>query len=227
MDQQHVDVGFPLTGKSLPLDHGYPLFGAVSRLLPQLHENRAWGLHPVLGARTGDQLMLERRSWVKLRTPAACIADLLVLAGKQLDVEGHSVVLGVPRVYPLTPSASLVARMVTVAGVLDGKAPRDDEQRQRDALRDSVRRKLAHLPLGQDPERVEIGVGRRHVVRIGQKRQRKRGGVEVVDRDIVVGFQVALEGLEATASLVVQAAGVGGRRHLGCGIFCPAPRVRA
>lgn len=227
MEQQHVDVAFPLTGKTLPLDHGYALFGAVSRVLPQLHDNRDWGLHPVLGARIGDALTLERRSFVKLRVPAAAIGELLVLAGKQLDVDGHQVALGVPRVFPLAPSASLVARMVTVAGVLDGKAPRDDEQGQRDALRDSVRRKLAHLPLEQDPERVEIGVGRRHVLRIGQKRQRRRGGVEVVDRDIVVGFQVALEGLEATASLVVQGAGVGGRRHLGCGIFCPAPRVRA
>ncbi len=226
MDDPFVDLGFPIVGEALPLDHGYALFGALSRRLPSLHERKDWGVHPVLGVRAGDRLGLERRSMVKLRLPARDIGATLVLAGQQVDVDGCRLQLGAPRVLPLTPAAALVARMVTVAGVLDGRAPRDQEEAQRDALRASVRRKLAHLPLEQDPERIEVVVGRRHVLRVGPKRQRVRGGAEANDRDIVVGFQVVLEGLEARASLVVQAVGIGGRRHLGCGLFGPAPRVR-
>lgn len=227
MDDQVVDVAFPLVGKELPLDHGYTLFGALSRHVPALHGQGGWGVHPVLGVRTGDTLALERRSLVKIRLPAQEIAALLPLAGKAIDVDGKVVTLGVPRIFALVPAASLVARMVTVASVLDGKAPRTDEESQRAALRDSVRRKLSHLTLGQDPERIEVAIGRRHVQRVGPKRERLRRGERVVDRDVVVGFQVALSGLEATASLAVQARGIGGRRHMGCGLFCPAPRERA
>lgn len=227
MQLQIVDVAFPLVGKELPLDHGYALFGCLSRELPALHEHKDWGVHPVLGVRAGDALALEKRSFVKLRVPASDIGAVLPLTARTLDVEGRQVVLGAPRVFTLAPAAVLVARTVTVAGVLDGKAPREREEEQRSALRDSVRRKLAHLPLGQDPERIEIAVGRRHVLRVGARRGRVRAGGPTTDRDIVVGFQVALDGLEPQASLIVQGAGIGGRRHLGCGLFHPAPRSRA
>ena len=63
-----VDVAFPLNGKSLPLDHGYALYGALARVLPVLHaEHRksvdggsapaSWGVHPVRGLKTGPGLL--------------------------------------------------------------------------------------------------------------------------------------------------------------------------
>lgn len=42
-----VDLSFPLIGKMLPLDHGYSLYGALCRLLPNLHEHKAVGIHPI------------------------------------------------------------------------------------------------------------------------------------------------------------------------------------
>ena len=217
------DVVFPLDGESLPLDHGYPLFGALARLVPALHNEQRWGIHPVRGeAQTRGPLLLNKRATLTIRVPSVALGRLMPLAGAHLDVDGHRVQLGAPRVWPLRPAASLQARLVVVASVVD---VRSEETVQRQQLLDSMRRKLARLPLQMDAERVEVTVGRRHVLRIGASRERQRKAGPTVDRDIVVGFQVALTGLEATASLVVQSEGLGGRRHMGCGLFVPAPRV--
>lgn len=73
-----VDVAFPLRGDALPLDHGYPLFGAVSRLIPRLHQEPKWGIHPVYGRRTG--LWDGPDEYVKLRflgSAARIIAEQL------------------------------------------------------------------------------------------------------------------------------------------------------
>jgi hypothetical protein len=39
----------------------------------------------------------------------------------------------------------------------------------------------------------------------------------------VVGFGLQVEGLKPTASQVLQEQGLGGRRHMGCGLFLPTP----
>jgi CRISPR-associated protein Cas6 len=217
------DVVFPIDGEALPLDHGYPLFGALARLVPALHQESRWGIHPVRGeAQPRGPLRLAGRSTLAIRVPSGAIGQLMPLAGAELDVDGYQVRLGAPRVWPLRPAASLQARLVVVASVVDVRA---EEPVQRQQLLDSMQRKLAHLPLQMDAERIEVTVGRRHILRIGASRERQRKSGPTVDRDIVVGFQVALTGLEATASLVIQAEGLGGRRHMGCGLFVPAPRA--
>lgn len=201
-----VDVAFTLNGQSLPLDHGYPLFSALSRVVPALHEQPRWGVHPVMGLRAGpDELALTKQSWLKLRMPVSEVGHVLPLAGQTLDVAGHRVSLSVPRLLPLVPAASLKSRFVTVK-----KFHGDDTALFVDALR----RQLAAIDgLGQDQERIEIAVGRRRVLRVAEHR--------------VVGFAVQLIGLEPSTSLAIQRAGLGGRRHMGAGVFVPGPKGRA
>jgi CRISPR-associated protein Cas6 len=50
-------------------------------------------------------------------------------------------------------------------------------------------------------------VGRRRIVTIAGKK--------------VVGFALDLSGLAPDASLLLQEKGLGGRRHMGCGLFLP------
>ena len=198
-----VDAAFPLVGTSLPLDHGYALFSALSRIEPALHTRSTWGVHPVRGTRSGPGvLQLDRRSLLKIRMPTIDVGALLPLAGASLTVDGHDVRLGVIRLYPLEPSARLRARFVTVKGFAEDPS----------AFRAALARQVAHTAdLGQDPERVEIAVGPRRVMRVAQH--------------TIVGYPVELTGLEADASLAVQRVGLGGRRHMGAGIFVP-PRGR-
>lgn len=196
---QVVDIAFQATGDAIPLDHGYRLFSGLSRLVPALHELPEWGLHPVFGVREGAKLALEHRSLVKIRMPLSEISAVIPLAGSAIDVAGARLELGFPRVLPLVPSGHIRARFVTVRGFQEGEE-----------FIAAVRRQLDALELDQDPASIELVLGRRRVMRIHSKQ--------------VVGFALGLMGLEAEASLVVQRRGLGGRRHMGGGIFVPPGR---
>ena len=198
-----VDVAFPLQGKTLPLDHGYALFAALSRVIPLLHAAPSWGIHPVRGHRSGPGVLeMEASSFLKFRMPANRIADVLSLPGKMLTIDGHRVTPGIPRVFPLEPRAALKARFVTVKNAVGEPAQ----------VEKVLRMQLAAIPnLGEDPERISIVVGARRVMRIAGKD--------------VVGFAASLDGLETQASLAVQTHGIGGRRHMGAGIFVPYGRT--
>lgn len=37
----------------------------------------------------------------------------------------------------------------------------------------------------------------------------------------VVGYELVIEGLTADESVAIQTTGLGGRRHMGCGVFVP------
>lgn len=197
-----VDAVFPARGDTIPLDHGYALLGALSRALPTLHATKRWGVHPVLGARRGPGILaLTKHSTVKLRIPSEDAGHILPLAQQTLDIQGQHVRLGIPHLWPLIPTPHLKARFVTIKGFYEQPEP----------FILAVRRQLARVPtLGQDPERIEIQLGPRRILRARNHK--------------VVGWAIALIGLEADASIAVQCAGIGGRRHMGAGIFVPPRR---
>lgn len=200
-----IDAVFPLAGKSLPLDHGYPLFSALSRALPELHGRATWAVHPVLGRRAGPGVLeLIDRSALKLRLPVEDLREVLPLVGQTLDVGGHRVVVGAPQIRPLEGRPRLKARFVTIkhhaGSELDFAAAAKE---QLCALGD----------LGQSPPSIEVLVGPRRVMRVGAQ--------------VIVGFPMILAGLLGAASLRIQQRGLGGRRHMGAGIFVPVAKARA
>ncbi|MFZ5440706.1 MAG: type I-MYXAN CRISPR-associated protein Cas6/Cmx6 [Myxococcota bacterium] len=193
-----VDVAFPLKGKTLPLDHGYALFGAVSRLLPVVHEQKEWGVFPVYGRRSGPGVLtLLPQSMLTLRLPAGKIGDVLALSGSTLALDGHSVTVGIPRIFPLQPRPALQSRFVTIKKFHDDPAE----------FRAAVRRQLDECSVGAS---ASIVVGERRVLQVSSH--------------TIVGFPVALDGLSADESVRVQTRGIGGRRHMGAGLFLPLGR---
>lgn len=190
-----VDVAFPLKGKSLPLDHGYALFGAVSRVLPVLHREEGWGLFPVHGKRTGPgELTLLPSSLLTIRMPASRIADVLSLSGQSIGVDGHELSAGIPRIFPLQPRPTLQSRFVTIKKFHEDPAE----------FSAAVRRQLDALEVGAA---ASVSVGERRVIKVSSH--------------TIVGFVVGLDGLSPDESVRVQTVGVGGRRHMGAGLFLP------
>lgn len=146
-----LEVAFPLAGSTLPTDHGYALFGACSRVLgPSLHAAPWLALGPVRGDRAGRLLRLTEASALRLRCPAERLPDVLPLACRVLELDGHRVTVGAPTVSALAPSSRLRARIVTVKGFLEPEP-----------FLGAVRRQLGAT-------QAEVALGSRRVVRVAR-----------------------------------------------------------
>lgn len=199
----HIDLAFRLTAtQPLAADHGYVLYGAVSRLLPDAHRENGIAIHPIRGRIVGPrQMMLAEFSRLTLRVPDDRIADFLPLAGKPLRIGETTLRVGVPEVRPLIPAPALRSRLVTIkiAG-----ADEDPSLLTADNFQTAARKQLTALGVS---DQSALTLPKLRTFRIKHKE--------------VVGYETIIECLTAEESLCVQEAGLGGRRHMGCGVFVP------
>lgn len=187
-----IELSFRLLGRTIPVDHGYSLYAAISHIVLEIHDARAIGVQPIRGVYAGNgMLQLTPFSHLILRLPDDQIRSYLKLGGKRLDVDGHMLHVGTPTVRALLPVASLRARLVTIKGYL-----------QEETFLQGVTRQLQSLRIAG-----ETLLGERRTLRVKDKQ--------------VVGFEVAVTGLTAEESLSIQEIGLGGRRRMGCGMFVP------
>jgi CRISPR-associated protein Cas6 len=199
-----IDLAFELVGATIPLDHGYALYAALSRLVPALHGDRRMGVHPIRGRRAGPGVLsLLADSRLRIRLPSEDVASYLAVAGARLDLDGHTLRVGVPRVEPLVPAAHLAARLVTFRHALTA-----------DALLENVHRELVDLGIHGVPSLVPA-------TREGYQDQPLRRVLRIKGKRIV-GYALHLAGLTAEESIGLQEVGLGGRRRMGCGIFVPS-----
>ena len=196
-----VDLSFRLRSESqLRSDHGFALFGAVSRILPDAHEANGIGILPIYGGQIGGRkIRLDERSRLTLRIPAGDIARWLALSGKSLDVAGEKLQVGVPEIRGLIPGTALRSRLVTTKNCQD-----------QSRFEGEIRHQLTAIGVSEE---VIVTVGKRRTIRIRNKE--------------VVGYELIIEGLTADESINLQTYGLGGRRHMGCGIFVAYLRVQA
>lgn len=188
----YVDLAFRLTGSKVPVDHGYALYSAISRLVPEIHEAKNIGVHPIRGTYSGNgELMLRDSSRLVVRMESEQIGQFLKLAGKKLEIDSYSFRVGVPEVRLLRPRAALYSRLVTIKGFME---PAE--------FLEAAKRQLEKIEV-----LAELQVGERRTFRVKDKQ--------------VVGFELAATGLDAEDSIRLQESGIGGRRHMGCGIFAP------
>jgi CRISPR-associated protein Cas6 len=186
-----LDLLFPVRGGPVPLDHGYLLFSALSHQLPDLHAASDIGVFNLKGTHADERLLHVDGGSLRLRCPAEAIARLLPLAGRALVLAGRTLQLGTPRVQALATPDSLSSRLVTFKHALDAAR-----------FEASVEKFLARLECAGTPV-----LGRRRVVSISDKK--------------VVGFALTVRDLSPESSLRLQTRGLGGRRHMGCGLFLP------
>lgn len=199
-----IELVFPAHGQQISTDHNYPLYSALSAVVPQFHETES-GLRfaAITGQSDGDgHLRLADHSCLRVRVADDAIRTVLPLAGKRLEIAGHAVRLGVPAVRTLIPAPRLFARIVTFK---DADTP--------DKFLETTRMKLAELGVSAEPELPihitgdRAGEPHRKIVRIK--------GVAIV------GYSLLVSELSAAASLKLQDHGLGGRTQMGCGFFVP------
>lgn len=187
-----IDLAFRLTGSAVPVDHGYALYAALSRILPEIHAAKDIGVQPIRGIYSGNgTLHLADFSRLILRLPDEQIQAYLKLAGKRLAVDDHPLSVGVPEVRTLRLVVRLRARLVTIKGFL-----------KEDEFLAAAKRQLEQLGING-----QTHIGARRTFRVRDKQ--------------VVGFEMGVTQLTAEESLTLQEQGLGGRRKMGCGVFVP------
>lgn len=191
-----LELRFPVTGRSLPIDHGYALYGAISRLIPAVHQLPHLAIDSIRGIPSGPgRLALSPPSTLNLRLPESYLPLIQPLAGQRLELDGHQISISQPLTCELVPSPSLHSRLVTVKGHTDPVA-----------FSTALLRQLERLGIHAEPN-----IGPRRIIRISNH--------------TIVGFEVTLIDLEENASLILQGFGLGGRRKMGGGFFNPVPAL--
>ncbi len=197
-----VEVRFRLLGSEpFAADHGYQLYGAISRLIPEVHQPNGIAICPIAGRQIGDrQMVLTRNSWLRLRVPAEKVPVVIRLAGKELRLGNARLSVGTPQIQLLRPAPALRSRLVVIK---PKEAPKAQLLTQ-ELFRQSAQRQLEQL-----------GIAPTTALEIGKRRTLK------IKRREIVGYELTLRGLSEADSLVLLAQGLGGRRHMGCGVFVP------
>lgn len=204
-----LDIFFRVIGKEVPTDHGYALYGALSRILETrkdqwMHGNPHIGLHTIRGERVGNgRLLVGPNARLGLRLSSELLPRCLKLAGKSLELDGCRLRVGVGETQTLTPAATLHCRIVTTK---NGHNPtRFDAEIARQCTALGIRHKVFRAPKvsgendGRDPSR--------RIIRVKNKR--------------IVGYAVLATELTVEESILLQERGLGGRRRMGCGVFVP------
>ena len=66
----YIDLAFRLNGAAVPVDHGYALYAALSRIVPEIHAAKEVGVQPIRGVYNGNgKLHLSDFSHLILRLP--------------------------------------------------------------------------------------------------------------------------------------------------------------
>jgi CRISPR-associated protein Cas6 len=200
----NVDLSFDVRGETLPTDHAYLLYSALSHVIRDFHtEEGGLRFAPINGERDGVGLIrLFAKSKFRVRVDADRIANVLPLSGKTLNVGRHSVRLGTPTVHQIEPATMLMAAFVTFKNS-------DTPER----FIEVAREKLNALNVAAEPgiplteKGARAGEPRRRIVHIkGMK---------------IVGYPLVVQGLTADESIRLQETGLGGRTRIGCGFFLP------
>jgi CRISPR-associated protein Cas6 len=196
----HWEIRYPLIGISLPTDHGYRLYSAISHKIPAAHEQTNWSMSTIGGKPNGQrEILLNPSSRLRIRTSLDQVPIYLQLVQKLLKIEQHSLVPQPPDIHPICPSPTLKARLVVIKGF----------QEPEPFLR-AV--KYQFQKLGIDDSNVSIplnnlGLPDRKAITVhGHK---------------VVGFSVVATNLNDLDSIALQMAGCGGKQKMGCGFFTP------
>ncbi len=199
-----IEVAFPVGGESIPTDHAYLLYSALTQCVRSFHDETApIRFSPINGDR-GEKgtSRLVGSSRLRVRLPAEQIAVILPLAGRTLELGEHSIMLRPPVVVPIVPAPTLVAKLVTFK---NSKTP--------ERFLAVARQKLDEIGVAGEPgipliwEGERAGEPHRKVLRIKGRR--------------IVGYPLQIAGLTAEESLRLLEEGLGGRTRMGCGFFVP------
>ncbi|MDJ0745665.1 MAG: type I-MYXAN CRISPR-associated protein Cas6/Cmx6 [Xenococcaceae cyanobacterium MO_167.B27] len=205
IDANYVDLAFPLTGKLLPLDNGYIIYSALSRICPNLHELKNISIHPIAGIpNSNKQLRITKRSRLQIRIPIEEISQIYEFLVEQTFNIGQSQFhLGIPEYKALTSSSTVYSRLVIIRRCIEPQVFLEAAQRQLEGLGIQGNIKLLKKKNGQ--------------LQCRQLVMKKKEGTFPIR-----GYGVEITDLNEFDSIKLQQQGIGGKHKMMCGVFVPS-----
>jgi CRISPR-associated protein Cas6 len=209
-----IELSFPLRGTPLPFDHGYPLYRAVSGIVPWVAEPAQTDLAivPIQGRPHGGFLHLTSVSRLAFRLNADDVQKLLPLSDQTLVVEAAVLRVGRPNEYRLRPVPGLASPFVVA-----------EHHRYSDEVLEWLKAEFLTLDIRAVPT-----LRLRHGREGASPAERTRSfdcpyerHIRHIDGRAVVGWEVQVFGLAPEESVRLQERGVGPGRRYGCGVFMP------
>lgn len=194
----YVDLRFKILGDTLPADHGYGLYAALTHWNEVIHNLEGLSIQTITGIPDKKgKIYLTEQSQFRMRLPYDKVPIVYGLAGKTLTIGKHTIRLGIPQIYMLQPLPRLKARIVVIKGYQEPEIFLEAAQRQ---LKKLAINGIVKIPIIKN----EFG---REIIKIKQF--------------TVVGFGLEVSNLSDENSLLLQQVGLGGKRRMGCGVFSP------
>ena len=206
-DSPYIDLVFSLTGQTLPLDKGYIVYSALSRICPAIHELENISIHPIAGIpEPSKQLRLTQRSKLQIRLPVDLIPSIYEsLAGQTFSIGKNQFQLGIPEYNPLQSFPDLYSRLVII---------RRFQEPQR--FLEAAKRQL---------ERLNIQGTITLSTRANGQPQCRQLTIRKKDKTFPLrGFGVQVTDLNPEDSITLQKYGMGGKQKMMCGVFVPSRR---
>lgn len=206
-DSPYIDLVFSLTGQTLPLDSGYIVYSALSRICPAIHELDNISIHPIAGLpESSKELRLTQGSKLQIRLPVDLIPFIYeYLAGQTFSIGQNQFQLGIPEYNPLHPFPDLYSRLVIIKRFQESQRFLEAAKRQLERLGIQGTITLSSRANGQPQCR--------------QLRIENKTGTFAVR-----GFGVQVTGLGEEDSITLQKYGIGGKQKMMCGVFVPSRR---
>lgn len=201
VSEPFVDWVACVLGNELSADHCYRLAAACFRIVPEVRAHPEIGILSIPGIPDKKgKIDLTSKSQIRIRVPISKIPIVYPLAGKKLNVGGYQIKIAIPSINLLQPSPILKARIVTIKSKecmhLNGFLAAAKRQLEAKGIAGKV-----SVPLNRD------GEPSRKTIRIKGK--------------TIIGYTTEVSELSGEDSIKLQSLGIGGRRHLGAGIFLP------
>ena len=199
------DVIFRIDCKSIPQEHAHALAEALQGVLPWLADEPEAGIHPLLGAESGngwerpdtEVLYLSRRQRLTLRLPKHRLQDIEALVGQTLDIDGHPLTVGRYTTRKLSDLPTLFAKGVITD---PGQSETEFLEQVAEHLRDMN-------------------------IRIRKMMCGKEGQIAVPDGTLHTRSLMLAE-LDREESVRLQEKGIGPGRQYGCGLFLPQKDIK-
>lgn len=204
-----IDLSYIVKCKCLPLEHMHELYDSLSKVLPQLIDDKFAGIHPINGSESGNGwerssdpnalIYLSRRQKLSIRISKDYLQDAENLVGQTINVAGYGVELGKTSIKKLSDLPTTFCRSIMV-----------DSRMDEDDFLQWAFNELKSLDITVN----KMMAGKERVVELST-------GGERITRSLMVAE------LKQAESIRLQQHGLGEGRKLGCGIFLPQKDIKA